>query len=68
MNRDSQLKKCPFCGFSAHLSVLHFNFDDSYRAEIECGRCDARPFSYSSLDEEIAIEHVMNLWNARSDK
>ena len=67
----SPLKRCPFCGCSATLSVKEdgFGHGESYDAvEAHCDKCPARiaDNDYAGRNHEARIEKITIQWNTRT--
>ena len=62
--RDEELKKCPFCGGEASLTVKVAI--DYYNAQYHCKGCRAEAqASYLNKNRDSAIEEAKAFWNRR---
>lgn len=65
--RDEEIKKCPFCGGEATVTVMRV-VGESLNARYWCKKCkaSARP-SKLNKDHDAAVAEARNIWNRRME-
>lgn len=63
MNKETELKKCPFCGGEAELS--HGQFDGKGTSYVMCKRCAATGEFFSISFKHSSDDMAVKAWNRR---
>lgn len=70
---DYNIKKCPFCGYSADLWQNYSAKTDKFFVYCKCSVCGAQSRTFASEEEpsecdwsNIACENAVEAWNMRA--